>query len=104
MTDRSTARGESPPAPDAVSAANPSPPAVGRSASVRVDHYLYDNLGVLMRCGMTASDAIRAGVGLLADIYRAAWDMGGYPEGVPPLIESANLAAYDTVRRFDQHV
>jgi hypothetical protein len=53
---------------------------------------------------MTASDAIRAGVGLLADIYCGAWDMGGYAEGVPPLIESANLAAYDTVRRFDQYV
>jgi hypothetical protein len=53
---------------------------------------------------MTASDVIRAGVGLLADICRAVWDMGGYSEGVSPLIESANLAAYNTVRRVDQDV
>ena len=80
------------------------PPAVGKSASVRVDQSLHDDLAVVMRCGVTASDAIRQAVGLLADVYRGAWDMAGYPDGVAPLIESANLAPYDAVRRPDQHV
>ncbi|MGW8374280.1 hypothetical protein [Streptomyces sp. ODS28] len=80
------------------------PPAVGKRASVRVDENLHADLVALMRCGITASDAIRDAVALLADIHRAAWDMGGYPEGAPPVIQSANLAAYDTVRRTDQHV
>lgn len=80
------------------------PPAVGKSASVRVDEELHADLAVLMQCGVTTSDAIRAAVGLLASIHRAAWDIGGYPEGVSPVIESANLTAYSTVRRPHQHV
>ncbi|RAJ61685.1 hypothetical protein K378_04045 [Streptomyces sp. Amel2xB2] len=88
--------------PDPNSASNPSPPAVGKSASVRVDQPLHDDLAALMQCGITASDAIRDAVGLLADIYRAAWDIGGYPQGIAPLIESANLTPYDAVRHPEQ--
>ncbi|MFJ6748284.1 hypothetical protein ACIQNI_08845 [Streptomyces sp. NPDC091266] len=90
--------------PNPIEPARSQPPAVGKSASVRVDQPLHDDLAVVMRCGVTASDAIRRAVEVLADVYRGAWDVAGYPDGVAPLIESANLAPYDAVRRAEQRV
>jgi hypothetical protein len=90
--------------PNLIEPARSQPPAVGKSASVRVDQPLHDDLAVVMRCGVTASDAIRQAVGLLADAYRGAWDIAGYPNGVAPPIESANLAPYDAVRHPEQRV
>lgn len=61
-------------------------PKPGSRVSVRVDDFMSDDLAALMRTGMTASDAIRRAVELLADIHRNAWSAGLYPEGTAPQI------------------
>lgn len=60
------------------------PPKAGKRMSVRVDDALSDDLAVLMRTGMTASDAVRLAVGFLAYGYLDLWTHGHYPDGVAP--------------------
>jgi hypothetical protein len=80
------------------------PPAAGKVASVRVDQILHEDLAALMACGMTASDAVRHAVDIVAVIYRNAWKLGAYPEHVAPVIVSVDLVPYDSVGRSDQDV
>lgn len=62
----------------------PTVPQPGSRPSIRVDEQLSDDLGVLMRAGGTTTDAVRAAVAQLADIYRTAWAQGVIPEGQRP--------------------
>lgn len=62
----------------------PTPPPAGQRVSVRVDDVMHDALAVIMGTGMTASDAIRAALNVLADACEGAWDGGHYPEWVLP--------------------
>ncbi|MYX36742.1 MULTISPECIES: hypothetical protein [unclassified Streptomyces] len=79
-----------------MTSAHPTPPPVGRNASVRiVDEDTRDDLAILMRPGGTASDAIRAAIRHMADAYRAAWDYGDVPDGTAPCIISVRYARPD---------
>ncbi|MFD9716706.1 hypothetical protein [Streptomyces sp. NPDC059076] len=49
------------------------PPKPGKGLSVRVDEVLYDDLAAMMRPGMTASDAVKHAVSIVAGAYRNAW-------------------------------
>ncbi|WP_405597523.1 hypothetical protein OG741_13780 [Streptomyces sp. NBC_01410] len=71
------------------------PPKPGKGLSVRVDETLYDDLAVMMRAGITASDAVREAVSLIAGAWRHAWESGHYPEGVMPQVTDCGLAPYD---------
>jgi hypothetical protein len=63
------------------------PPPVGRTASVKVDAQLYDDLQTMLATGMTVSDAVRSAVRIVAGIYRKTWDAGAVPVGSRPTIE-----------------
>lgn len=81
------------------------PPDVGRSLSVRIlDDGMYDDLRVIMQTGCDASAAVRQALLILANVYYAAWERGHYPEGVAPVITTANIAPYEPVGRVDQAV
>jgi hypothetical protein len=72
------------------------PPAVGRSVSVRVrDEDDRDDLATLMRAHGEAADPVRLAVRLLADAYRRAWDYGDVPDGTPPHILAVRYALFD---------
>lgn len=71
------------------------PPDRPKGLSVRYDDELYDDLAVMMRAGMTASDAVKHAVSIVAGAYRNAWDSGHYPEGVMPQVTDCGLAPYD---------
>lgn len=71
------------------------PPKPGKGLSVRVDETLYDDLAVMMRAGITASDAVREAVSVIAGAWRHAWESGHYPEGVMPQVTDCGLAPYD---------
>ncbi|MFZ3569265.1 hypothetical protein ACNYS0_20145 [Streptomyces sp. BH034] len=74
----------------------PTPPAVGRSLSVRVTHDdMRDDLAVVMRAHGEAADPVRRAVRLLADAYRRAWDYGDVPDGTAPRILSVRYALPD---------
>lgn len=74
---------------------SPKVPQAGKSLSVRVDDTLSDDLAVVMRTGMTASDAVRYAVAFLAHGYAWAWESGLYPDGVPPRRMAVRVPAYD---------
>jgi hypothetical protein len=71
------------------------PPERPKGLSVRYDAELYDDLAVMMRTGMTASDAVKHAVSLIAGAWRHAWEAGHYPEGVMPQVTDCGLAPYD---------
>jgi hypothetical protein len=79
---------------------NPKPtaPKPGTRTSTRVDDQLSDDLAVLMSPGGTASDAIRAAVGQLADMYRTAWAHGVVPHGTAPTLLAYQLQQRPTPR------
>lgn len=72
------------------------PPKPGKGLSVRMDAELYDDLAVMMRAGMTASDAVKHAVSLVAGTYRNAWAEGAYPEGAEPRITACLVTPYDS--------
>ncbi|MFF5582707.1 hypothetical protein [Streptomyces hygroscopicus] len=81
------------------------PPPVGRSLSVRIlDEGMYDDLRVIMQTGCDASAAVRQALLILANVYYEAWNREYYPAGVAPVITSANLEPYRSVRQPDQAV
>lgn len=71
------------------------PPTVGKTASVKVDERLYDDLTTLLATGMTVSDAVRTAVAIVAGTYRSAWDTGRCPNGVRPTITRYWIDRYD---------
>ncbi|WP_046503121.1 hypothetical protein [Streptomyces odonnellii] len=71
------------------------PPAPGKGLSVRVDQSLYDDLAVMMRPGMTASDAVKYAVALTAGIYRGLSSSGLCPEGTMPLIKAVQVQLHE---------
>ena len=72
------------------------PPAVGKTISVKVDAQLYDDLKAMLATGMTVSDAVRTAVAIVAGTYRQAWDTGRCPQDVRPTIERYWITRYDT--------
>ena len=54
--------------------------------SVRVDDGLATDLAVMARAGLSASDAVRIALSIVAGAYEAAWASGAVPEGVQPEI------------------
>lgn len=68
------------------------PPDVGKPLSVRVDADLYYDLATVIQTGVTASDAVRHALRLLADTYRKAWDYGDCPDGTAPQIVAVQYA------------
>ncbi|MFH9137457.1 hypothetical protein [Streptomyces sp. NPDC017524] len=72
------------------------PPPPGKGLSVRMDVELYDDLTVMMSTGITASDAVKHAVSLIASVYSGAWSEGIVPEGEQPRIDSFNASPYDT--------
>lgn len=71
------------------------PPKPGKALSVKVDAYLYDDLAVMLRTGMTLSDAVRTAVSIVAGGYRNAWASGRIPDGVAPEITHVMVRPYD---------
>ncbi|MFD8156601.1 hypothetical protein [Streptomyces malaysiensis] len=72
-----------------------SAPTEGARLTVRVDAILSDDLEAMMRTGMTASDAVRTAVSIVAGTYRNAWAMGVCPDGVVPEIRACEVTPYD---------
>lgn len=83
---------------------HPTPPAPGKTLSVRVDDGTSDDLAILMRAHRDASDATRQALLILANAYYEAWRRGHYPPGVAPVIETVNIKPYQPVRHPDQAV
>jgi hypothetical protein len=54
--------------------------------SVRMDDGLAADLAVMARAGLSASDAVRIALSVVAGAYEAAWATGAVPEGVQPEI------------------
>ncbi|MFF0104517.1 hypothetical protein [Streptomyces hirsutus] len=75
------------------------PPKPGKALSVKVDPHLYDDLTVMLRTGMTLSDAVRHAVRIVADGYRGAWESGRIPQGVAPDITHVMVRRYDAGQR-----
>ncbi|MCM2420294.1 hypothetical protein [Streptomyces sp. RKAG293] len=71
--------------------ATPKAPAAGSRPSVRIDAAMSDDLSVIMSAGGTASDALRAAVAILADMYRTAWAHGVCAEGSAPRLLAYQL-------------
>ncbi|MFL4904646.1 hypothetical protein ACJ6WF_16030 [Streptomyces sp. MMS24-I2-30] len=65
----------------------PTPPSIGKSASVKVDQQMYDDLETMLATGMNVSDAVRSALHIVAGLYRNVWDAGAVPPGVRPTIE-----------------
>jgi hypothetical protein len=63
------------------------PPAVGKTASVKVDQQLYDDLATMLATGMNVSDAVRSALHIVAGLYRKVWDAGAVPQGTRPTID-----------------
>ncbi|MFR0354140.1 hypothetical protein [Streptomyces sediminimaris] len=63
------------------------PPAVGKTASVKVDQQLYDDLETMLATGMNVSDAVRSALHIVAGTYRKVWDAGAVPQDQRPTIE-----------------
>lgn len=71
------------------------PPTVGKTASVKVDQQLYDDLTTMLATGMNVSDAVRTAVAIVAGTYRAAWETGRCPDGIRPTITRYWIDRYD---------
>jgi hypothetical protein len=67
------------------------PPAVGKTLSVKVTPELYDDLAVIMSTGVTASDAVRRAVAQVADLHRTAWAHGMCAPGITPVIDAYSI-------------
>lgn len=66
-----------------------------RQLSVRMTDGVADDLATVMRTGMTASDAVRTALRLLADAHRCAWDYQDVPDGQPVRVLAAQYALAD---------
>ncbi|MFD4975630.1 hypothetical protein [Streptomyces sp. NPDC058424] len=75
------------------------PPKPGKALSVKVDPILYDDLAVMLRTGMTLSEAVRTAVSIVAGAYRNTWESGRIPDGVMPNITHCMVRRYDAVQR-----
>lgn len=71
------------------------PPPVGKTASVKVDAQMYDDLQTMLATGMTVSDAVRSALHIVAGTYRKVWDHTDVPEGVRPTIARYFITRYD---------
>jgi hypothetical protein len=71
------------------------PPAVGKTVSVKVDQQLYDDLTTMLATGMTQSDAVRSALRIVAGTYRKVWDHTDVPYGVRPTIGRFWITRYD---------
>ncbi|MFF0510972.1 hypothetical protein [Streptomyces sp. NPDC004250] len=71
------------------------PPAVGKTASVKVDSQMYDDLETMLATGMTVSDAVRSALRIVAGTYRKVWDHTDMPVGARPTIERWWITRYD---------
>lgn len=71
------------------------PPAVGKTLSVKVDQQLYDDLETMLGTGMTQSDAAREAITIIAEAFRAAWATGRVPKNVVPTITQFMISGYD---------
>jgi hypothetical protein len=74
----------------------PAVPQPGSRPSIRVDETLSDDLAVIMRTGGNATDAVRAAVAQLADMYRTAWAHGVVPDGAPARLLAFQLGELPT--------
>lgn len=74
------------------------PPAVGKTVSVKVDAQLYDDLTTMLATGMTVSDAVRSAMRIVAGTYRKVWDHTHVPPGVRPTIERYWITRYDAAQ------
>ncbi|MET7694896.1 hypothetical protein ABZT06_44490 [Streptomyces sp. NPDC005483] len=63
------------------------PPAIGKTASVKVDAQMYDDLETMLATGMNLSDALRSALLIVAGVYRKVWDAGAVPMHTRPTIE-----------------
>lgn len=70
-------------------------PRPGARLTVRVDDGLHGDLATVMRTGMTASDAVRTALRLLADAHRCAWDYQDVPDGEPVRVLGVHYALAD---------
>ncbi|WP_406013039.1 hypothetical protein OG520_10860 [Streptomyces sp. NBC_00984] len=73
------------------------PPKPGTRPSVRADAAVCDDFAVIMSAGGTASDAIRAAVAMLADMYRTGWAHGVCAPGTAPRLLAYQLQQCPTV-------
>ncbi|MDF2710665.1 MAG: hypothetical protein K0R62_6317 [Nonomuraea muscovyensis] len=71
------------------------PPPVGKTASVKVDAQMYDDLQTMLATGMTVSDAVRSALRIVAGTYRKVWENTDVPEGVRPTIARYFITRYD---------
>jgi hypothetical protein len=71
--------------------------------SVRLDDDLSDDLATVTRTGVTASDAVRLALALLANTYRCAWDHGDVPDDQAPRILGVRYATADGTPAPEPH-
>jgi hypothetical protein len=71
------------------------PPPVGKTITVKVNQELYDDLAVMLRTGMTVTDAVRRAVFHMAEAYHNAWKLGAVPDGKLPIINACLISGYD---------
>ncbi|MBA4865937.1 hypothetical protein H1V43_32250 [Streptomyces sp. PSKA54] len=71
------------------------PPAVGKTITVKVNQELYDDLAVMLRTGMTVTDAVRRAVFHMAEAYHNAWTTGAIPDGKQPIVNACVISGYD---------
>jgi hypothetical protein len=71
------------------------PPAVGKTVSVKVDAQLYDDLQTMLATGMTVSDAVRSAMRIVAGTYRKTWEGGAVTQDVRPTITRFWITRYD---------
>ncbi|MFB0617274.1 hypothetical protein [Streptomyces sp. AGS-58] len=63
------------------------PPPIGKTASIKVDAQMYDDLATMLATGMNVSDAVRSALLIVAGTYRKVWDAGAVPNATRPTIE-----------------
>ncbi len=71
------------------------PPAVGKTLSVKVDQQTYDVLVGMTATGMTVSDAVRSALLIVGGTYRKVWNHTDVPYGVRPTIARYFVTPYD---------
>ncbi|WP_371797409.1 hypothetical protein [Streptomyces sp. NBC_01718] len=92
--------------PNPTQTKTPTVPQPGSRPSIRVDATMSDDLAVIMRTGGNATDAVRAAVAQLADMYRTAWAHGVVPDGTAPHLLAFQMGQMPTgapapISRYD---